>query len=507
MSARILHPLSPALPAALLASTLISASTFISGCTVGPNFAPPETKSPETSPSARWSSLDGNASTPSTPGTPGNPSKATAGAAEIARWWTSFNDPTLTSLVERAIAGNLDMAAAEARIRAARARRAIAGGAELPQVNANGFAGRQPDFKSTSSPFMDNDSLFAAGFDATWELDIFGRTRRIVEATDADVAVAEFDLRDVQVTLAGEVASNYLRLRAAQAQLAIARGDIAAEDAALEVIQKLHDSGLAGALDLANARALAESTRARLPVYESEAKDATLALGVLLGGDPSSLAAELTPPAPIPALPAQIPVGIPSELLQRRPDIRRAEAELHAATARIGVAVADQFPRFSLSAAIGTRNSDAGEFASFATNYWAAGAGATMPIFDGGRIKANIELQKSLTDAALAQYRQRVLVALREVEVALTDFANEQQRHASLARAVDAGKDAVSLASSLYASGRTDFLNVVTAERVLLVNQESLTRSERQIAEHLVSIYKALGGGWNDTASPTAQAN
>ena len=130
-----------------------------------------------------------------------------------------------------------------------------------------------------------------------------------------------------------------------------------------------------------------------------------------------------------------------------------------------------------------------------------------MPIFDGGRIKANIELQKSLTDAALAQYRQRVLVALREVEVALTDFANEQQRHASLARAVDAGKDAVSLASSLYASGRTDFLNVVTAERVLLVNQESLTRSERQIAEHLVSIYKALGGGWNDTASPTAQAN
>ena len=478
-------PKTLSMPSIALRASLVTCAICLvpSSCTVGPEF-----KAPESSANPAWSSLDGTSSAPSKP---------IATSADIARWWTAFNDPMLTSLVERATAGNLEISAAEARMRAARARRAITGGAQLPSVEAHGLAGKQPNFNSTSSPFIDNDTLFAAGFDASWEIDIFGRTRRAVEASDADVAIAEFDLRDVQVSLAGEVATNYLRLRAAQEQIGIISRNIETEAAAYEVAEKLHASQLVTSLDVSRARALLEETRSRKPIFESSARDAAYTLGVLLGGDPSSLLAELAPIGQIPAVPAEIPVGLPSELLQRRPDIRRAEAALHAATARIGVAVAEQFPRLSLGAAIGTRNSDSGDFAGLATNYWSAGGAVTAPIFEGGRIKANIELQKSLTDSALAEYRQVVLLALREVEVAITDFTQEQARRAALDRAVVAGTEAVALANALYAVGRTNFIDVLAAQRDLLDNEEALARSEQLVGTNLVALYKSLGGGWS----------
>ncbi len=459
---------------------------MLSGCLVGPDY-----ERPQVAPPAAWQGLDPAVSGVAITSTP------VAGAADLTRWWAGFNDPMLTALVERAALGNLDLTAAEARIRVARARRAIAIGGLLPTVDAFATAAHQPDFTTTDGgSVVDNTNLFAAGFDASWELDIFGKVRRRIEATDAGVQSAEFDRRDVWVTLAGEVASTYAQLRAAQTQVEIARSNLATQEDALALTTKLYDAGIVGALDVSNARAQVENTKARLPLFEASVRESIYTLGVLVGREPGTLLAELAAPGPIPAPPASVPVGLPSELLQRRPDIRRAEAELHASMALIGVAVAEQFPTFSLSAGLGTQNSSAGDFVSLATNYWSAGANMTWPLFEGGRIQANIVLQKAATDAALAAYRQRVLVALREVEVAMVNFAQEQVRRAALGRSVDASNDAVGLATELYKAGKTDFLNVLAAQRSLLDSQEALARSDQQVTNQLIALYKALGGGW-----------
>ena len=457
------------------------------GCMVGPDAERPQVDAP-----AKWGALDPSVTDAA------RQSRPVEGAPDLARWWATFNDPVLTSLVERAAIGNLDLAAAEARVRAARAQRAIAIGGLLPSVDAFGTASHDPDFTTADGPFVPNTSLFAAGFDASWELDIWGKIRRGIEATDAGIAAAQFGMRDVWVTLAGEVAATYLQLRTAQAQLAIVRGNLAAQQDALDITTRLYETGMRGALDVSNARAQVEATRSRIPRLESLVREQICTLGLLLGQQPTSLLPELTVAAPIPSVPPRIPVGLPSELLLRRPDIRRAEAELHAATARIGVAIGQQFPTISLTAGLGTQSSDAGSLFGLASNYWSAGANATFPLFRGGAIQANIVLQKALADAAIAAYRRQVLAALRDVEVAITNFAQEQARREALAKSVAANVDAVGLAQQLYLAGRTDFLNVIATQRSLLDSQEALAGSEQAIAFNLVALYKALGGGWED---------
>jgi NodT family efflux transporter outer membrane factor (OMF) lipoprotein len=470
--------------------SLATATLALAGCMLGPNFDPPKVDEPK-----GWKGLDPAVTDTATT------SKPVAGEPDVAQWWSSFNDTTLTTLIERADADNQTLASAEARIRAARARRAIAIGGLYPVVDAFGGAAHSPNFASTTVPYSPGTDLFAAGFDASWELDIFGRIRRRIEVTEAELNAAIYDMRDVRVTLAAEVASNYAQLRTAQAQLVILRNNLATQEDALKLTTRLYEAGIVGLLDVSNARAQVESTRSRVPIFESSVREAIYTLDVLIGKDPRTLLAELEPSGPMLMAPQRIPVGLPSQLLKRRPDIRRAEAQLHAATARIGIAIADQFPTVSLTGALGTQSTNASNIVSLATTYWSVGANATWTIFDGGKLQANVLLQKALTEAAIADYRQQVLVAFRDVEVALVNFSQEQSRRDALRHSVDAFNEAVGLATELYTAGRTDFLNVLAAQRSLLDTQEALAQSERAIADDLIALYKALGGGWGTDPS------
>lgn len=469
----------------------LSAMSTLCGCMVGPDYERPKTLD-----ETKWAGLDPAVTDAATK------SKPVEGAVELTQWWTTFNDPLLTKLIQRAAADNFDMAAAEARIRQARARRGIVFGGLLPSVNGFASASKNPDFSSSNGGLVGTGDLFTAGFDASWELDIFGRVRRNLEATDAGIDRAIADRRDVWVSLAAEVASTYAQVRASQEQLRAAYGNLTAQRDTQSLTKKLYDAGVVGALDVANSTAQVESTTSRIPAYESSVREGIYTLSVLVGQPPASLLQELVTPAPIPMPPAKIPVGLPSELLQRRPDLRRAEADLHAATARVGAAVAEQYPRISLTGGYGTQNTNTSDLVGLATQYWTVGAGATLPLFEGGRIQSNIALQKATTDEALATYRQKVLVALKEVEIALVNFTQQQARRAALDRTVDANRDAVGLATQLYAAGRTDFLNVLAAQRALLDSMESLAASDRAVADQSIALYKALGGGW-DTQLPT----
>ena len=471
---------------------MLTASTFVLyGCMVGPDYERP--KMPD---ETKWAGLDPAITNAATK------SKPVDGAVVLTQWWTTFNDPLLTQLIERAATGNFDMAAAEARIRQARARRGIVFGGLVPNVDAFGSAAKNPDFSNSDGGMVGTGDLFTAGFDASWELDIFGRVRRNLEATDAGIDRAIADRRDVWVSLAAEVASTYAQVRAAQEQLRTAHGNLDAQRDTQSLTRKLFDAGIVGALDVANSTAQVESTTSRIPAFESSVREGIYSLSVLLGQPPATLLQELSTPAPIPTPPAQIPVGLPSELLQRRPDLRRAEADLHMATARVGAAVAEQYPRISLTGGVGTQTTSTTDLVGLATQYWSVGAGATLPLFEGGRIQSNIALQKATTDEAVANYRKAVLIALKEVEVALISFSQQQTRRAALNRTVDANRDAVGFATELYAAGRTDFLNVLAAQRSLLDSMESLAMSDRAVVDQSIALYKALGGGW-DTQLPT----
>jgi NodT family efflux transporter outer membrane factor (OMF) lipoprotein len=339
-------------------------------------------------------------------------------------------------------------------------------------------------------------NLWQAGLDATWEIDIFGGTRRSVEAATADLRAAEEDRRDVLVTLVGDVGSNYINLRGFQQQIDIARRNLKAQKHTAEITRKRFEAGFVGALDLANANAQIATTEATIPVFESSARAAIYNLGVLLGREPAALSEDLSKAAPIPPTPLEIPVGLPSELLRRRPDIRRAEAQLHAATARIGVATADLFPKFNLAGSFGLSASDVARLDKWNSNFWSWGPSVTWPIFAGGRIYWNIKVQDALTEQALLTYEKTVLTALKDVETALVAYAKEQERRKSLVTAVANNRKAVNLAMTLYVAGKSDFLNVLIAQRSLFATEDALALSTRTVDTSLIALYKALGGGW-----------
>jgi len=464
---------------------------FLWGCAVGPNFIPPRTEVPGT-----WNAQEiaGKALE----------SRTTTEPAALEDWWRTFQDPTLTSLVETAVGTNLDLRQAQARIRQARAARGMAASGLFPAVDAQAFFQRSSSSSATvtssgvpvvtSGPaFRD---LFQVGLDASWELDIFGGTRRELEAATADLQAAVEDRRDVLVTLAGEVGTNYLSLRGLQQQLAIARQNLDVQTKTARIIRKRYEAGFASRLDVENAEAQVNTTASQIPILESNARAAIYSLSVLIGQEPGFLESVLTRPYPIPTTPPQIPVGLPSDLLRRRPDIRRAEARLHAATARIGVAVADLFPRFFLTGSAGFSAADISRLGSDKSRFWSFGPSVSWPVFAGGRIRWNIELQNALEEQALLAYQQTVLTALKDVETALMAYAKEQEHRQALIQAVANNRRAVDLAMQLYLAGRSDFLNVLNAQRSLFVTEEALTQSTRNLAVNLVALYKALGGGW-----------
>ncbi len=467
-------------------AALLIAAVVVSGCTSGPDFQRPDSDVP-----ASFAELGAESRASSRRSLPRE------AAADLTEWWSQFGDPVLSDLITRAVKSNLGLAQAAARIRQARASLGLAAGELLPTVNASASADRSYSAATVGGRTVGSTrSSFREGFDASWEIDIFGGLSREVEAAEAQLESARFDRASVLVSLCAEVAATYTDLRGTQQQLAIARRNLEAQQQTLVLTQERFEVGFVSALDVANARAQVASTTSTIPSFEAAERADVHALSVLLGQPPSALATELAIVRPIPVPPGDVPVGLPSELLLRRPDIQRAESDLHAATARIGVAMADRFPRFSLTGSVGTQGSEAASLVSFAHRFWSIGPSVSWPIFEGGRIDANIELQRASAEEVLIAYKASVLTALRDVETALAAFLREQDRRAALSESAAANTQAVDLALQLYGAGKTDFLNVLNAQRQLLGAESSLVQSETQVTADLIALYKSLGGGW-----------
>ncbi len=456
----------------------------LSSCaTVGPDYVRPEVSVPD-----RWNAETGSALT----------DKSTD-AKTLAEWWTTLNDPNLTSLIERAIQGNLDLRKATARVREARARRRIAKAGLFPTLDAAGSA-----IWSHSSEDKDTDKtskLYSASFDAVWELDIFGSVRRSVEASQADLEASEEDLRDVLVSLVAEVALNYIEVRTFQEQLAVAEANLSVQNETYQLTLWRYQAGLSDELAVQQARYNLENTRSQIPTLRTGLEEAMNRIAVLLGEQPGKVHEELEKPVPIPTAPLKVPIGVPADLLQRRPDVRRAERELAAQTARVGVATADLYPKLSLSGSMGLEALSLNGLFSAATKTVTGGSLLSWPILRGGSIRQNIEVQSALQEQALIQYETAFLNALEEVENALVAYAKEQNRRETLRAAVEAARKASELAQHKYEAGLTDFNNVLDAQSSLLTFEDQLAQSNGTVTFNLIRLYKALGGGW-ESLSP-----
>jgi len=423
----------------------------------------------------------------------------------LAHWWTTLNDPQLSSLEQRAVKGNLDLKEAQARIREARALRGISQANLFPTVNGGGTVTERRF--SENSNTGERNTLYAAGFDAGWELDIFGGVRRSLEAAQADLEATQEGLHDVLVSLLAEVALNYVEVRTFQARLEVTEANIKTLQESYELNQSRYQAGIIDELAVQQSLRLLETSRSQIPALETGLEAAKNRLAVLLGEQPGKLHGELAVKRPIPALPAIVAVGIPAETLRHRPDIRRAERFLAAQTARIGVATADLYPKFRLFGTIGLESISAGDFFKYSSRAWGFGPSVSWNIFDGGAIRQNIKVQTARQEQALIQYESAVLGAQEEVENVLVAYAKEQDRRESLIKAEAAAQRAALLAQDQYKAGLVDFNNVLDAQRALLILQDEQARSEGSVTSNLVRLYKALGGGWTSVQPAADKAN
>jgi multidrug efflux system outer membrane protein len=462
----------------------------LAGCAaVGPDYRRPDPGAP-----ASWhTDLEGG---------------LTAGQANpqtMAQWWTTFNDPLLADLIERAVHGNLDLKQAKARLREARARRGLSQAELFPTLDASGSFTRSRSSEITGTGELTN--LYAAGFDAGWELDIFGGVRRSIEAAEADFEASREDLCDVLVSLLAEVALNYVETRTYQTRLAVADANLQTQQETYELIRSRYQAGLSDELAVQQARYSLEDTRSRIPTLRSGLEQAKNRLAVLTGLAPGSLHTVLAERRPIPVTPPTVAVGVPAEALRQRPDVRRAERNLAAQTARIGEATAELYPKFRLAGSIGLESLHANDLFDAASRPWSIGPGFSWNIFDAGAIRRNIEVQSALQEQYLLAYQAAVLGALEEVENRLTAYAEEQLRREHLAEAVAAAQKAEILARDRYGAGLVDFSDVLDAQRSLLSFQDQLARSDSAVTSNLISLYKALGGGWQSSAPPSGAGN
>jgi outer membrane protein, multidrug efflux system len=456
---------------------------ILAGCAaVGPNYVPPETSVPATWHAQPKDGLSARETDPQA----------------LATWWKTLNDPELSSLIDRAVLGNLDLKKARARVREARAQRGIAEAGLLPTLNGGSSATWTHTSKDTGSG--KNNNLYAASFDAVWEVDIFGGIRRSVEAATGDLQASEEDLRNVLISLLAEVALNYIDVRTTQAQMAVAEGNLEAQNETYQLTQWRYEAGLSDELAVQQARYSLENTRSLIPALRTALEQAMNRVAVLLGEPPGKVHAELEIPEPIPITPLNVAVGVPADLLRRRPDVRQAERQLAAQTAKIGVATADLYPKFALNGSIGLETLSLSHLSAGGVTVL-GGPRITWAMFEGGAIRQNIEVQSALQEQYLIAYEAAVLSALEEVENALVAYAEVQQRRQSLSEATDAAQKALDLAKHRYQAGLTDFNNVLDAQRSLLSFQEQLARSEGNVTSNLVRLYKALGGGWTSMAA------
>lgn len=416
----------------------------------------------------------------------------------IDTWWRVFDDPTLDDLMERAARQNLDIRMASARLRRARAQAVVASSAFLPE---GGFAAEYERSRSPQSADISTftgryQHLFLAGFDASWEIDIFGGVRREIEASQAALEASREDLRDTLVTLRGEIARNYLEARGTQLRLKIATDEVRVRRQNADIIGARARAGLVSELDLARARGELASAEAMIPFFERSLKAAVHRLEVLLGEEPGSLDEEFRALRALPQIPDNLPVGLPSDLLRRRPDVRRAERELAAATARIGVSTAELFPKFSLTGSFGYQTNQSGQLFSDRSNFWSIGPAMIWPVLNFRRIIGQIEATKAVRDEVLAGYEKSVLLALEETENALVAISRERQRVSALTESVRANELAVTFAMERYVSGLQSYLAVIDAQRALYSAEDQLALSRQNHATAFVALYKALGGGW-----------
>jgi NodT family efflux transporter outer membrane factor (OMF) lipoprotein len=487
---------------------------LLAGCTLGPNFERPSMFSP-----ASWF-----ASRPPPPPV----ASQTAPQPIDPDWWKLFGDPILTELEEQVAANNLDVRLASIRLAESRQQRGITAADQFPSVNGNssytrekisnkgvaallggsgassatgsnglggtvgGIPGSALGAKSGVPPF----DLFQYGFDASWEVDLWGRVARSVEAADASLLASAESRRNMLLTSVAELARDYIQLRGQQTDLQIAQQTLASDQRSLVLTQQRAQGGLVTQLDVSNAAAQVATTSAQIPQLEQSIAVSINALSLLLGETPGALTAKLATAEPVPPVPPTVPVGMPSELTERRPDVRQAEAQLHAATADIGAAEADFFPKLTLSGSAGLQSLQFKDLASISAGMYSFGPGITLPIFEGGKLKYTLELRKAQQQEAAVQYQQTVLQAFHDVDNALTAYSAEQLRRDALSRAVTQSRRALDLARAQYTQGLVTFLDVLNAQRTLFAAQQQYADSTTTVSTNLVQLYKALGGGW-----------
>lgn len=468
------HHAPPALPVAWALAALLS------GCTT---LTPPDAVLPETPVPAAWS-------------TSAAPYPARSAAASLAQWWQRFEDPQLTALVTQALQANTDVRTAQAALQQARALRDVKSAGLGPTVNASGSAQRSKSGGSEAS------NSFQAGFDASWEPDVFGSNRSSLNAAEADARAAEATLSNVQVSLAAEVAVTYIQLRGLQAQLAIARNNLALQAETLQITRWRAQAGLASSLDVEQGIAASEQTSAQIPSLETSVAQAASSLAVLTGQAPGALRGQLATTAPVPQAPGDLALAIPAETLRQRPDVRASEHRISAALARVAQADAARYPGFQISGSLGLRALTLGTLTSGASVANALLASVSVPLFDGGAARAQVRAQEAALEQTRVSYQATVLTALKDVEDALASLQGNRERLARLQTAADAAGNADLLARQRYTSGLIDFRTVLDTQRTLLSTQDSVEATRASLSADHVRLYKALGGGWTPDIGP-----
>ncbi|AZD58158.1 Efflux transport system, outer membrane factor (OMF) lipoprotein [Pseudomonas chlororaphis subsp. aurantiaca] len=465
----------------------------LAACSVGPDFQRPEGPRVEA-----WATPQKAA-----------PSQVVSSPLDE-RWWEVFNDPQLSALSRRVLTDNLDLQLATSRLQQSRAARQVVTAERYPTSSASGGYARKrnsgeglndPSGQAGKSAF----NLWDAGFSASWELDFWGRVRRETEAADATLEVAENDRRGVLLSVLAETAQDYIQLRGVQSTRAVTEQNLDVARHSLKLSQLRLADGVATDLDVAEAAAQVATIESQLPALQQRQAQLINALSLLMGEPPQALHAELAADAPVPQTPTQVAIGLPSQLAERRPDIRQAEARLHAATASIGVAKGDFYPRITLSGNFGSQAMQLSDFGSWGSRQFGIGPQFSLPLFDGGRLRGMLHLREAQQQEAAVAYQQTVLRAWHEIDDQLTRYNSSQLRRDSLAEAVRQNQIALRTAQQQYVEGVVDFVNVLTVQGALLATQEQLVESSTGVSLAMVGLYKALGGGW-ESVYPLAAA-
>ncbi|MDZ8119466.1 efflux transporter outer membrane subunit [Pontiella agarivorans] len=460
----------------------ISGLALLSGCSSLPSVGPDYEKPEESAPDAWHSAVQ---------------KEFKSGTPDLKTWWTAFNDPTLNSLIERASTNNFDLKTAAARIEQAASLRGVSASRWWPEIMAGGSASAyQTTEANTPLGESRTGELYDASLSMAWELDLWGRVRRSVESADASLQAQVENYRDILVVLYAEIAQNYISCRTLQERIYFAENNLEAQGETLELTQNRFDSGLVPALDVSQSQLNLSRTKSAIPSLRQELVVAINRLSVLVGEMPYALEEELKTRAPIPAPPEELLVGVPADLLRQRPDIRRAERELAAQHALIGATQAELYPTLALPGTLAVESTGSDLF-SGANTFYSFGPQLKWSIFNGRRIRSQVDAEKAGTKAALHTYEQTLLLALEEVEDNMSAYAHEKDRIESLEVAAEAAEKSVELVTELYSSGLTDFQNVLNMEQALLEQQDQLARSKGLVSAYMVGVYKALGGGWS----------